>query len=324
METCQGESSMQEVPIRDKGNYRPISVLCALSEILERHVHDSLYNYLVSHNMLYGGQSGFCAQHSCETVLSYMVHKWASAIDRGLLNGIVLLDLWKAFDLVNYEILLEKLEIYGCSAGSLTWFPSYLTGRKQMVSFWGHLSDMATVTVGVLQGSILGPFFFIIFMNDMPLNTGSGDPVNMYGDDSTASASGSTLEHLEASLNNDLENVLQWCNHRRRNGGGARGVLPPTFQGGGGRRRSLPPHFWACTYLKIPPRSLFFHPHHSTVLTPNQSVRRCFEKFIYRHRDPGGGQGTQPPSVSPVHVCVGGVEPHAGSPFRPVLQCPAI
>ena len=112
---------------------------------------------------------GFRSQHSCETALSYMVHKWALAIDQGLLNGIVLLDLRKAFALVNHEILLGKLELWG----SLTWFASYLTGRKQMVSFWGHLSDMAMVTVGVPHGSILGPLFFIIFMNDMPLNTGS-------------------------------------------------------------------------------------------------------------------------------------------------------
>ena len=144
-----------------------------------------------------------------------MVHKWASAIDQGLLNGIVLLDLRKAFDLVNYEILLEKLEIHGCSAGSLTWFASYLTGRKQMVSFQGHLSNIATVTVGAPQGSILGPLFFIIFMNDMPLNTGSHDPVDLYTDDSTVSTSGNTLEHVGASLNNDLQNVLQWCDVNR-------------------------------------------------------------------------------------------------------------
>ena len=75
--------------------------------------------------------------------------------------------------------------------GSLTWFASYLTGRKQMVSFQGHLSNMITVTVGVPQGFILGPLFFIIFMNDMPLNTGSDDPVNRYADDSILSA------HLE-------------------------------------------------------------------------------------------------------------------------------
>ena len=117
----------------------------------------------------------------------------------------------------------------------------------------------------------------------------------------------------------------RYTEHRRRNRGG-QGVLAPHFPGGG-LERGLPPHFWARRYLKIPPRSLFFHPHNSTVLTSNQSVRRCFEKF-HRRQDRWGG----PPSVSPVCVCVcvcvvcvcRGVAPHAGSLLGPVFQCPAM
>ena len=72
-------------PISDKGNYHPISVLCALShDPGEARWWQPIYNYLVPHNMLYGGQSGFRAQYSCEAALRYMVHKWALAIDRGL------------------------------------------------------------------------------------------------------------------------------------------------------------------------------------------------------------------------------------------------
>ena len=91
-------------PAENKGNYRPISVLCALSKILERHVHDSLYTYLMSQNMLHDGQSGFRAKHSCETASNHMVYKWASAIDKGLVNGVVLLDQRQVFDLVNHTI----------------------------------------------------------------------------------------------------------------------------------------------------------------------------------------------------------------------------
>ena len=111
------------------------------------------------------------------------------------------------------------------------------------------------------------------------------------------------------------------CTHRCRNGGQG-GCSPPHFPGrGGGRRSPPPPHFWARTYLKIPPRSLFFHPHNSTVLTPNQSVRRCFEKFIGVGTGGGGGEPSPPAFLQ--CVCWGGV-PHAGSPFGPVFQCPAI
>ena len=79
----------------------------ALSKILERRVHDSLYTHLMSHNMLHDGQLGFRTKHSRETALNYSGHQWASAIDKGLVNGVVLLDLRKAFDLVNHTILCE-------------------------------------------------------------------------------------------------------------------------------------------------------------------------------------------------------------------------
>ena len=97
-------------------------------------------------------------------------------------------------------------------------------------------------------------------------------------------------------------------------GRGARGVPPRHFPGRGRGRRSRPlPHFWARTYLKIPPRSLFFHQHNFTALTPNQSVRRCLEKFT--GVGPGGEPGTQPPPVYLHAVCVWG-GPSCWKPLR--------
>ena len=106
----------------NKGKYRPISVLSALSKILEIHVHDSLYAYPMARHLLHVSQSGFRTQHYCDTALNYMVHKWALAIDKGFVNGVVLFDLRKAFDLVNHNVLLEKMAIYGCSQQSMQWF----------------------------------------------------------------------------------------------------------------------------------------------------------------------------------------------------------
>ena len=109
-------------------------------------------------------------------------------------------------------------------------------------------------------------------------------------------------------------------------GGGQGGARTPLSREGGRKELSAPPpHFWARTYPKIPPRSLFFHPHNSTLLTRNQSVR-CFEKFIGVRT--WGCWGPSPP-VFLQCVCGGeggwrGVAPHAGSPFGPVFQCPAI
>ena len=141
--------------------------MSALSTILERHVHDSLYAYLMARNFLQGSQSWFRTQRSCETALNYMVHKWALAIDKGLVNGVVLLDLRKAFDLVNHTVLLDKMAIiYGCSQQSMQWFTSYLSERQQFVQFKGKLSHQAEIQTGDPQGSILGPLLFTMFMND--------------------------------------------------------------------------------------------------------------------------------------------------------------
>ena len=84
-----------------------------------------------------------------------------SAIDKGLVNGVVLLDLRKAFDLVNHTIVLDKLAIYGCSQRSMRRFSSYLSDRKQFVLFKGKHTEQSEITTGVPQGSILGPLFFI-------------------------------------------------------------------------------------------------------------------------------------------------------------------
>ncbi len=84
-------------------NCRPITILCTLSKRLERHVHDSFYKFLKNNGLLYLTQSGFRALHSCETVLTKIIDKWTSNMEKGLLNGVVLLDLRKAFDLADTD-----------------------------------------------------------------------------------------------------------------------------------------------------------------------------------------------------------------------------
>ncbi len=98
---------------------------------------------------IYFIQSGFLAFHSCETTLARLVDKWTSNMEEGLLNGIDPLDLRKAFDLVNTDILLQKLEIYNLDDYSLCWIKSYLQGRHKCVQFKGKMSETRLVTHGV-------------------------------------------------------------------------------------------------------------------------------------------------------------------------------
>ncbi len=194
-----GLSKMGKVsPIHKSGNrsewnnFRPIAVLCNLSKLLEKYIHESLYTLLIKHSLLYLAQSGFCAFHSCETALTRLMDKWTSSMEEGLLNGIVLLDLRKTFDT---DILLQKLEIYNLDHNSLCWFKSYLQGRHQCVQFKGNMSVTRPVTHGVPQRSILGPLLLIIFMNDLPLYVNSD--FDMYADDSTLHAASKTLDEQE-------------------------------------------------------------------------------------------------------------------------------
>ncbi len=132
----------------------------------------------------------------------------------GLLNGVVLLDLRKVFDLVDTDVLLHKLSLYQCDDLTINWFKSYLQGREHCVIFKGNLSKTNTVTHGVPQGSILGPLLFITFMNDLPLYIDS--PLDMYADDSTIHFTGKTIEELESKLNIDFKHVQIWC--QKQNG----------------------------------------------------------------------------------------------------------
>ena len=117
--------------LQDKGNYRPISVLPLLSKLIERHVAISLNEYLTHFNLLHKTQSGFRSNHSCETALTNLMNIWTTAMNKGLLNGVIYIDFHKAFDLVDHKLLLDKLKLYKCNALSTKWLSSYLTDRSQ-------------------------------------------------------------------------------------------------------------------------------------------------------------------------------------------------
>jgi hypothetical protein len=113
-------------------------------------------------------QSGFREHHSTETALLDLTNDWLHNMDNGLLYGVLFLDFKKAFYSVNHNILLSKLELYGIRGTSLKWFRSYFSNRKQICSINGKQSDVNELKCGVPQGSNLGPFLFLLYINDLP------------------------------------------------------------------------------------------------------------------------------------------------------------
>jgi hypothetical protein len=156
-------------PIFKKGqrtmldNSRPISILPVVSKLMESILYDQMFDYLKKQNILSEHQLGFRQFHSTPTTLLDCTNEWYINMDRGLYNIVVLLDLKKAFDTVNYEIILRKFERYGFGNKALDLLSNYLTNRTQRCQLNGMLSDQRGITCGIPQGSILGPLLFIIY-----------------------------------------------------------------------------------------------------------------------------------------------------------------
>ena len=193
----------------EKSNYRPISVLPVISRLFEKLVYDQLYQYMTDNDLLSPNQSGFRRLHSTLSCLLKNTDDWYSGLDLGQLVGLVFIDLKKAFDTVDHDILCEKLQMYGVCQRELSWFRSYLSNRKQFCRVNGVCSGLDDIEVGVPQGSCLGPLLFLIYINDLPQAV-KGSTVSMYADDTSLCHQASSMTQLNGAINNDLAKLDTW------------------------------------------------------------------------------------------------------------------
>ena len=190
-------------------NYRPVSVLSAVAKIFEKLISHQLLNYLESNKILVNRQSGFRKKHSTETSLLSVTNEWYLNMNKGYLNGVVFLDLKKAFDCVDHSILLRKLELYGIKGVELNWFKSYLSNRIQRCKIGQTISQPQKIRSGVPQGSNLGPLLFLLYINDLP-NCLKYTKANMFADDTNLTTASLNKEELQQRLNFDLELMHNW------------------------------------------------------------------------------------------------------------------
>ena len=196
-------------------NYRPISILSVVNKIFEKAVFEQLYYYLNDNSLLSRFQSGFRPGHSTLSLLIQMCDHWLENLDNGELNGIVSIDIKKAFDSINHSVLLNKMnEQFGIRGIELRWFQSYLSKRRQVCIVNGHSSSFKEIICGVPQGSILGPLLFLLYINDLPSCLETTTP-GLFADDTQIYTSSSNFTDLVNKLNQDLENVCKWLSNNK-------------------------------------------------------------------------------------------------------------
>ena len=195
-------------------NYRPISLLMTISKILEKIIYTNLYGFLTKHNLFFDSQYGFRTKRSCEHAIMEMVGHVLHAKNEGKHTMGVFLDLSKAFDTLDHNILISKLERYGVRGVMLDWFKSYLTGRSLVAKISTINGDITKsnyydISFGTAQGSCLGPLLFVIFCNDIYQLPIFGKLI-LFADDTTLIESHKNKKFLQYAVNHDMILLMDW------------------------------------------------------------------------------------------------------------------
>ena len=193
----------------DVNNYRPISLLSNINKLLEKIIYNRIIQFLEKYNRLYKLQFGFRTQHSTNHTIVDITEKIKNALDNNKLASGIFIDLQKAFDTVNHNILINKLEHNGIRGVPNNWFSSYLSERQQYVTINGKVSTSKLMEHGVPQGSVLGPLLFLVYINDLHKAIKHSTAYH-FADDTNLININSSPKKMQKQINMDLKLLYQW------------------------------------------------------------------------------------------------------------------
>ena len=193
-------------PADDLNNYRPISKLSCLAKILEQLVNKQLKMFLTSFSILNEYQSGYRSGHSTVTAVTKVVNDIIKALDDKMVCVALFIDLSKAFDSVDHNLLLLRLQKIGLDEGSCNWFSNYLIERAQAVVADGHKSSLLKISKGVPQGSILGPILFSLYINEFSSSI-SNSRFHLYADDTVIYTVAPSVSQALSNLQSDFHSI---------------------------------------------------------------------------------------------------------------------
>ena len=192
-------------------DWRPITQIPLPGKLLERVLHDQIYNYFDENKLLYNNQYGFRKERSTSKaifeVLKTLYHNWNDKV----LTGCIFVDFSKAFETIEHNILIDKLKCYGFENQSLKLMHHYVSTRTQVTTVKNHTSSSRGVECGTAQGSILGPLLYIIYVNDVLNVLGDENDVYLYADDMLILSKNINPERMMLNLQNKMDKIYKWC-----------------------------------------------------------------------------------------------------------------